>query len=441
MIYKEGLVPCNLNAMSAHDSQPKAGARAALSLLLGINLFNYIDRYVLAAVEPEIRRAFFAPDDVDAKAKTGTLATAFLISYMISAPIFGRLADRWSRWFLIGGGVAVWSLASGATGTAGSFFILLLTRIFVGIGEGAYGPAAPTILADLYPLKIRGRIMAVFFMAIPVGSALGYAFGGWANAHFGWRWAFYLVLPPGLLLALLCVFMREPRPAALRRTADTPRRNRRAELGQLFRTPSYVFNTLASAAMTFAIGGIAFWTPTYIYEYRQQPDLGRINMLFGAITVVAGILATLLGGWAGDRLRDRFAGSYFLVSGVGMVIAFPFILGMLFLPFPLAWGAIFFAVFFLFLNTGPANTALANVTHPSIRATGFALNILIIHALGDAISPPLIGAVAGRTNMNVAFCVVSATVLLSGLLWLRGMKHLPRDTAAVEVAAETRLTT
>ena len=124
-----------------------------------------------------------------------------------------------------------------------------------------------------------------------------------------------------------------------------------------------------------------------------------------------------------------------------MVIDFPFILGMLFLAFPLAWGAIFFAVFFLFLNTGPANTALANVTHPSIRATGFALNILIIHALGDAISPPLIGAVAGRTNMNVAFCVVSATVVLSGLLWLRGMKHLPRDTAAVEVAAETRLTT
>jgi MFS family permease len=340
---------------------------------------------------------------------------------------------------LIGGGVAVWSLASGATGMAGSFFILLLTRVFVGIGEGAYGPAAPTILADLYPLKIRGRIMSVFFMAIPVGSALGYAFGGWANAHFGWRSAFYLVMPPGLLFAVLCLFMREPRNLAARRKAKSERKSRRTEFGVLFRTPSYVLNTLASAAMTFAIGGIAFWTPTYIYEYRGQPDLGRINMIFGAITVVGGILATLLGGWAGDKLRDRFAGSYFLVSGIGMVIAFPFILGMLFLPFPFAWGAIFFSVFFLFLNTGPANTALANVTHPSIRATGFALNILIIHALGDAISPPLIGAIAGHTNMNVAFSVVSATVLLSGLLWLRGMKYLPADTAAVEIAAESRL--
>jgi MFS family permease len=426
--------------MTQSDSQPKAGARTALSLLLGINLFNYIDRYILAAVEPEIRRTFFAADDLNAKGKTGTLATAFLISYMISAPIFGRLADRWSRWILIGGGVAVWSLASGATGIAGSFLILLLTRIFVGIGEGAYGPAAPTILADLYPLKIRGRIMAVFFMAIPVGSALGYAFGGWANSHFGWRWAFYLVLPPGLILAMLCSFMRDPR-AAIPRGEKRERKNRRAEFATLFRTRSYVLNTLASAAMTFAIGGIAFWTPTYIYEYRGQPNLGHINMVFGGITVVAGILATLLGGWAGDKLRDRYPGSYFLVSGTGMLIAFPFIIAMLILPFPLAWGAIFFAVFFLFLNTGPANTALANVTHPSIRATGFALNILIIHALGDAISPPLIGWVAGHTNMNIAFGLVSATVLLSGLLWLFGMKYLPADTAAVEIAAESRLTT
>ncbi len=417
------------------DHESKSRARTALFLLLGINLFNYIDRQVLAALEPEIRHTFFRPNDPSAMTKTGWLATAFLVSYMVSAPIFGRLADRFSRWWLIGLGVAIWSLASGATGAAATFSILLLTRVFVGIGEGAYGPAAPTILSDLYPLEIRGRIMSVFFMAIPVGSALGYTYGGWAGAHFGWRMAFYLVLPPGLILAALCFFMPEPR--RLLHQTSSPPRSRRADIVTLLKTRSYVVNTIAAAAMTFAIGGLAFWVPAYIYEFRHQPDLGRINLVFGAIVVVSGFLATLLGGWLGDKLRPRYPGSYFLVSGFGMLIGFPFVIVMLFVPFPWAWLAIFVAVFFLFLNTGPSNTALANVTHPLIRATGFAVNIFMVHLLGDAISPPLIGAIAGHSNMNVAFLVVSMTMAVAGVLWLFGARYLAADTAAIEASQTT----
>src|SRR5438552_12381292 len=127
-------------------------ARLAVALLLCINLFNYIDRYVLAAVEPDIGAEFFGMkrDDPATLAKTGSLATAFLVSYMITAPIFGWLADRVSRWLLVGLSVAVWSLATGASGLAATFSILLITRCFVGIGEGGYGPAAPTLIADLY---------------------------------------------------------------------------------------------------------------------------------------------------------------------------------------------------------------------------------------------------------------------------------------------------
>jgi MFS transporter, Spinster family, sphingosine-1-phosphate transporter len=406
-----------------------SGASTALWLLLGINLFNYIDRQVLAAVEPDIRATLFAANDVNAMAKTGALGTAFLITYMLTAPALGWLADRFSRWIIIGSAVILWSVASGASGLAATFFALLLTRVFVGIGEGGYGPAAPTVLADLFPLATRGRVLAVFCAAIPVGSALGYVFGGLINEHLGWRWAFYLIAPPGLLLGLLCFFQRDPRARGITR----PERQRASldDYVALFRTPSYVLNCAAQTAMTFAIGGIGFWVAAYL-KFRGQPP--SATKFFGVIIVVAGLVSTLLGGWMGDRLRRRYAGSYFLISGLGMIVAFPLFVTMLFTPFPAAWFFMFAAVFFIFLNTGPSNTALANVAPPKVRATAFALNILVIHALGDAAAFPTIGFIAGHTNMNVAFLFVSVIMLVAAIAWLMGVKYLPADTAAVEAA-------
>jgi MFS family permease len=426
---------------STNSGRAVPGAGMALGLLLAINIFNYIDRQVLAAVLPSLKTEFLSGDP-NQNGKAGLLTTAFLVSYMLLAPLFGWLADRCSRWMLVGLSVALWSLASGWSGLAGSFWILLVTRAFVGVGEAGYGPAAPTIIADLFPIERRGRALAWFYLAIPVGGALGYAYGGKVAATLGWRWAFYLVVPPGLLLAVWALFMRDPRTQAVStEAAPKPKMRLKDALG-LFRIRSYVFNTAAMTAMTFAMGGIATWMPDYIFHHRSAefpagPNLlGDINFTFGAITASAGLLATLLGGWLGDRLRTRFPGSYFLVSGAAIFFAFPATIGMLYLPFPTAWVLIFFAVFFLFMNTGPANTALANVTPPAMRATAFALNIFIIHAFGDAISPPLIGAIADRTSMNVAFLFVSATMVIASVLWLTGARYLPRDTAAVEERGE-----
>lgn len=405
------------------------GGSAALALLLGINLFNYIDRQILAAVEPEIRATFFSPNDPNAMAITGTLGTAFLVSYMLSAPALGWLADRFSRWLIIGVAVLFWSLASGASGLAGSIVMLLFTRVFVGIGEGGYGPAAPTILSDLFPLQNRGRVLAIFCAAIPVGSALGYVLGGLIKVHLDWRWAFYLMTPPGILLGALCFTQRDPRGLGV--TTGKKSGATWPDYLTLFRTPSYVLNLVAQTAMTFALGGLAFWMPAYL-EFRHQPP-GAIT-IFGGITVVAGLISTLLGGVVADRLRPRYAGSYFFVSGVGMLVAFPLFVAMLYTPFPMAWLLLFGAVFFVFFNTGPSNTALANVAMPSVRATAFALNILVIHALGDAAAFPTIGFVAGHTNMNAAFLVVSAMMLIAGIVWLSAMKFLGHDTAIVENA-------
>jgi MFS family permease len=408
---------------------PLSGARSALFLLLAINLFNYIDRQILAALEPDIRANFFAASDVNAMTKTGLLGDAFFVTYMLSAPILGLLADRFSRWIIVGSAVILWSLASGGSGLAATFAILFATRICVGIGEGGYGPAAPTIISDLFPIQTRGRVMAIFCAAIPVGSALGYVIGGLIGAHFGWRWAFYLVAPPGLLLGLLCFRQRDPRADARHLSQKSPRRSISDYLN-LFRTRSYLINCIAITLMTFVTGGLGFWVPAYLRYRNQSPAVGMT--IFGLITVVAGLVSTLLGGMIADRLRSRFAGSYFWVSGIGMLIACPFFVATLYTPFPAAWVPMFFAIFFLFVNTGPSNTALANVALPAVRATAFAVNILVIHALGDVQAFWLLGYIGGHTNMHVAFLFVSGIMFLSGLTWLIGVKYLPADTAAVE---------
>lgn len=409
------------------------GARTALGLLLAINLFNFIDRQVLAAVEPSIRKELFSGmSEEAAKVRTGLLATAFLLTYMFASPVFGYLADRGSRWILIAIGVTIWSLASGGSGLATTFTVLLIMRCLVGFGEAAYGPAAPSIISDLYPVQRRGQVLAWFYVAIPVGSALGYTLGGQVESITGdWRWAFYVVVPPGLLLAVFCLFMKDP-PRGIVDSAEKgkPPLLRWKDYRVLARTPSYVMCTIGMTAMTFALGGIAFWIPAYL-EYRKVPPLfGGLDAktVFGALTALSGLIATLLGGYLGDKLRPRFSGSYFLVSGMAMLLAVPFVVLFVLTPFPYAWIVLFVAVFCLFFNTGPTNTVLANVTHPSIRASAFALNIFIIHLFGDAISPPILGWIIGDNRFLTGFVVVAVMIGLGGLAWLAGTKHLQKDT-------------
>jgi MFS transporter, Spinster family, sphingosine-1-phosphate transporter len=456
----------NFIPVHKRSGAPFSGANYALALLLLINLFNYIDRYVLSAVVGPLKKTFFSQNGVMSAeggdslniiiswfqsqlgfkpedALLGLLGTAFMLTYMIGAPIFARLAERRSRWGLVALGVILWSIASGASGLAQTFLMLLLTRCFVGIGEAAYGPVAPAMISDLYPVKNRGRVLAWFYAAIPVGSALGYVLGGWiAGSGIGnwssnllgikiesWRWAFMLLTIPGIMLGAQSFFMQElPRGNADLHRSLRPAAVRWRDYWILMRTPSYVLCTIGMTAMTFAIGGIAFWMPYYLEGRPGAP--ANSTIIFGAITAIAGLTATLLGGIAGDKLRNRFAGSYFLVSGSAMILGFPIFLAALRAPFPWAvWVLIFLACFCLFFNTGPTNTILANVTHPSLRAAGFALNIFVMHAFGDVISPVIIGLLNDRYgDMNKSFFVVGLMFLVAGVFWLAGIRYLKHDT-------------
>ena len=452
------------------DKPPQSGARGALALLLAINIFNYIDRQVVSAVVGPIKKTFFnengdllagGSDSLNAAirwfesqlgfkpedALLGLLGTAFMVMYMIGAPLFARLADHRSRWHIVALGVMLWSLASGATGIASTFLILLITRCFVGIGEAAYGPVAPAMIADMYPIEKRGQKMAWFYVATPVGSALGYVLGGWiASSGIGgwglstlgidyesWRWVFFLITIPGIILGLICLRMKEPPRAAFIADAGEKSVPWRDYL-ELLRTPSYVLCTLGMTAMTFAIQGIAFWMPYYLEKLPGAP--AESTIIFGGITAVSGLIATLLGGIAGDRLRGRFAGSYFLVSATAMALGFPIFLLALRAPFPLIWVLLFLTCFCLFFNTGPTNTILANVARTPLRAIGFAVNIFVIHALGDVISPVIVGLINDiYGDMYISFVVVGAMFLAASAFWFAGSFYLSRDTERAARAA------
>ena len=395
----------------------------ALILLLLINLFNYIDRQVLAAVAPLIGGELHLTKD-----QLGWASTAFLVSYMILAPVFGWMADRGGRWLLIGAGVTLWSLASGGTGLASGFAALILTRCFVGVGEAAYGPAAPTLLSDLYPAERRGRVLSIFYLAIPVGSALGYMAGGALAKWWGWRGAFFALTPPGLLLGIAAMRMKEPPRGRVDHVKT--RTARWKDYLALARNPSFVLDTAGLTAMSFAMQGVGFWMPYYISDLGTAGDLERINVILGAVVVLGGLLGTLAGGWLGDRLSKKWPGAYFLVCGGGLLLGAPVFWLMLRTPFPGAWILLFLGCFLLCVNTGPGNAILANVTHPSIRATAFAVNILIIHALGDAISPPLIGWIAKAHGWRIGFEFMAAIMAVGGVVWLWGAVYLERDMAA-----------
>ncbi len=401
--------------------------RYALGLLLAVNLLNYIDRQVLFAVFPLIKTDLQLSDTA-----LGFLGSAFMFSYMLFAPLFGWLGDHWSRTRLASGGLVLWSLATALAGFAPGYKTLLAARAVVGVGEASFGTVSPGLVSDFFPKEQRGRVLAWFYVAIPVGSALGYLLGGLLGQRFGWHAAFLLVGVPGLLLAVPLALLRTSPRGGDDASPQVSTGKVSTGYSDLFRNRSFVCNTLAMAAMTFAIGGLAQWIPSFLYRVHSL-DVAKANMMFGATTVLAGILGTLAGGWLGDRWQKKSGKGYLLVSGWGFLIGTPFAAWAILAPgLTGCMTAIFIAEFFLFLNTGPLNTVIINVTDPAVRAMAFAVNIFFIHALGDAVSPSILGWLSDRWGLQSALLITPGAMLIAGLLCFVCGRFVVRDMAHVE---------
>lgn len=415
-------------ASSPQSSVPERGKRTgllALAILSGVNLLNYLDRYVVSALLPDLKSGPMHLTDFE----LGTLMSGFLIVYMLAAPIFGRLGDRGSRPRPIAIGVFLWSLATGLSGLARSYAQLLTARALVGIGEAAYGTIAPSLLADYFVRRTRGRAFAVFNMAIPVGAALGYIVGGVMRQHFSWHAAFYVAGIPGIFLALWILRLPDPprggneeepaghggEPAG---SGNDPGERSWAVYLRLLKQRPYVLTVLGYAAYTFALGGLAFWMPYFLERVRgiaaEQASTG-----FGEIVVVTGFVGTFIGGWLGDYWLRYSRQAYLWMSGWITLLAVPAAYVALAAGSPsVFYPALIAAELLLFMSTGPINTAIVNLVSPVERASAVALSILAIHLLGDVLSPSIIGGLADLSSLGAAVMIVPGAVAICAVLWL-----------------------
>lgn len=390
--------------------------RTALVLLTVLNLLNYIDRSILNAVQPLIQSEFHVSD-----AQIGRLTTVFLIFYTLAAPFMGPLADRYSRKLIVALGAFAWSGVTLLTAFVHSYQSLLIRHTLVGIGEASFVTISPTIIADLFPESVRGRVLGVFYLAIPVGFALGYPIGGYFGTHYGWRTPFYIAAGPGFLLGLLVMFLREPERGQFDSLPET--RERRSVLG-LARNPAFLAATLGMAMMTFAQGGLLVWMPTFLSRMRGYTLL-QANQLFGLMIAIDGTIASILGGWLGDRLLQRTKGAYYLVSSVSMGLGIPVMAVALFSRGSAMVPGIAIAGFLLLLNTAPLNTAVINSVGGHIRATAIAVNLFVIHFLGDAFSPWLIGKISDSSSLESGFVSTIVATALSAAILFYGIRFAP----------------
>jgi MFS family permease len=394
--------------------QTRRHAAFALGVLSFINLFNYVDRWMLPAVLESIKADLHFTD-----AQLGEIAVGFVIVYTITSPIFGSLGDRKKRPPLIALGVAIWSIATAMAGLARGFGSLFVARSTVGVGEAAYATIAPALLSDHFPLEKRGRVFAIFFAAIPLGSALAYVLGGLLDKHFGWRAAFLIAGVPGLLFAILTMFVKEvPRgqydPPEQR--GGHPRAPVSAYL-HLIRNRQYLLACLGYAAYTFAIGGLAVWTPSFLERVRGFTRY-EATVIFGAIVCGTGFAGTFIGGWLGDWLLKKTKQSYLWVCGISALAAAPLAYVGLTHPNKTVYmTALVFAEIFVFASTGPINSAIVNLVSPSERASAVALSIFLMHILGDVPSPPLIGYLSDLHGLSKAFLIVPLAILITGVIW------------------------
>jgi len=411
---------------TATKSNPRnvsvAGATTALVLLTALNFVNYIDRYILPGVQEQVKGEFRISDE-----QIGSLTLWFMLAYMLTSPITGWLGDRFPRKPMIVVAALFWGSINLLTATVHSYDSLNLRHAALGIGEASFGIFAPALLSDFYPEDQRNRVLTIFNVAIPVGAALGYLIGGSVGEHYGWRISFIVSAIPAILIAILiAILMKEPARAG---SKEEKAQLRKDTAISLLRNPAYLCSIGGYAAVTFSLGGISWWMPSFLQRMDGRTQTSAA-FLMGAITVVAGLSGTIVGGIVAQRWSRSNAKALYLVPAMSALLATPPALVCFFGPRVfgtrvLTLPGLALAIFFIFLGTGPVNAATVNAVRPEIRAAALAGQLLLIHALGDAISPRIIGAVSDHSDLAVGLGSTLIALFLGSAIFFLGSRFAP----------------
>jgi predicted MFS family arabinose efflux permease len=356
-------------------------------------------------------------------AQIGLLTTAFFFTYMIAAPLTGWLGDRYPRRPLIVAGALIWSAATLLTATVHSYHTLLIRHAAVGIGEATFSIFAPALLADFYPEIDRNRVLSIFYITIPVGAALGYLMGGVLGQRYGWRMPFFVAALPGVLIAAaFWFFVKEPARGAadeLKPTLD------RTTVSGLVRNPAFWTATLGMAMWTFSVGGISTFLPTFFVRFGGY-SVAKAGITTGAITAIDGLIGTVLGGWLGHLWLRKNHRALYLICAWSMLVAIPACAAAIFGPRSLLVPGVFAAELLLFLGNGPLNACIVNSVAAPIRSTAIAINLFVIHSLGDAFSPRLIGRVSDATSsLRIGLGVTLVSLAIATIILFTGSRFAP----------------
>ncbi|KAK4300031.1 hypothetical protein Pmani_027733 [Petrolisthes manimaculis] len=392
--------------------------------------------------------------------KAGLLQTAFILVYMVMAPIFGYLGDRFSRKLFLTIGICCWSLATLIGSFMPTYELFLLFRCLVGVGEASYSTIAPTIISDLFVKDQRSNMLALFYFAIPVGSGLGYIVGAevtelvrtGADDYEAWRWGLRVTPAMGLVAVILILtIIRNPPRGQSEGGQHLHATSFKSDLIYLFTNKSYVLCTLAFTCVTFVAGALAFWGPLFTQMgVKVQPNpnvnVDNVAFVFGAIAMTAGLIGVPLGSILGQKLRIKIPYADPMVCGVGLLFSVPLFLGAIILAgldTIASYVVVFFGQIFLNLNWAVVTDIVLYITIPTRRSSAEAFQILFAHALGDAGSPYLIGVVADSfkpyivppnmttTTTAVPFITTTPVSLNTSVLAIHNLTTLALDDDTV----------